>query len=231
MKLAIVIPAYNEEEKLAQVIKTLPKKFPKISETEIIVINDGSKDNTEKIAKKYRTTVISHFINRGLGSALGTGFEYVKENNFDVLVTFDADGQHNPKDIAKVLKPITDKRADVVIGSRLKNRKGMPWYRQVGILGLNIFTLIFFWVWTSDSQSGLRAFSKVAIQKIELKSNKMEVSSEFFNEVQRHNLKMKEVPIASIYTQYSLKKGVGKGQIRHGISIISKLIYRRFFAK
>jgi glycosyltransferase involved in cell wall biosynthesis len=231
MKLAILIPAYNEEKMLARVIKTLPKKLPRITQKEIVVIDDGSKDKTAEIAKRLDVTVISHLINRGLGGALGTGFEYAKKKNFDCLVTFDADGQHNPKDIEKILKPILAKKADVVIGSRLKNRNGMPWYRQVGIFGLNIFTLIFFWVWTSDSQSGLRAFSKKAIQEIEIASNKMEVSSEIFNEIGKKELKMVEVPIKSIYTDYSLKKGVGKGQIRHGIGIITKLIYRRFFAK
>lgn len=243
MRLAILIPAYNEEKTLADVIRTLPKKLPKITYKEVVVIDDGSSDRTIKIIKKHKLTIISHHLNRGLGAALGTGFEYVKNNNFDCLITFDADGQHNPADIIPVLKPIINKKADIVIGSRLKKpagharhasktlRAGMPWYRVLGIWGLNIITLIFFWVWTSDSQSGLRAFSKKAITKIQIKSNRMEVSSEFFDEAQRHNLKIIEVPIRSIYTKYSLNKGTGKGQFKHGFKIISKMIYRRFFAK
>lgn len=104
----------------------------------------------------------------------------------------------------------------------------MPWYRVIGNWGLNIITLMFFWVWTSDSQSGLRAFSKKAIALIKIKSNKMEVSSEFFNEAQMHNLKITEVPIRSIYTSYSLAKGQKNSNV---FKILSKMIYRRFFPR
>lgn len=228
MKLAIIIPAFNEEKTLASVIKTLPKRFKGITKTEIVVIDDGSKDKTPKIAKKLKSTVISHWLNRGLGGALGTGFEYAQEKKFDLIVTFDADGQHNPDDIEPVIRPIIEKQADVVIGTRLLNPEGMPWYRRVGIFGLNVITYALFWVWTTDSQSGLRAFSKKAIQKIEIKSNKMEVSSEFFNEIQQHDLKLKEVPIKSIYTNYSLQKGQKNS---NAFKILAKLIYRRLFPR
>ncbi|MBM2820496.1 MAG: glycosyl transferase family 2 [Candidatus Berkelbacteria bacterium] len=231
MKVAIIIPAYNEEKTLGEVLESIPKRFPKISKTEIIVISDGSRDETASIALKSGATLIEHDLNRGLGGALGTGFEYARRNNFDAVLTFDADGQHNSEDIWPVLRPIIHGRADVVIGSRLKNPKGMPWFRIVGIWGLNIITALFYWVWSTDSQSGLRAFSKKAIKNIDIHSNKMEVSSEFFFEIGRKELKLVEVPIKSIYTDYSLTKGVGKGQFKHGIGIISKLIYRRFFTK
>jgi UDP-N-acetylglucosamine---dolichyl-phosphate N-acetylglucosaminyltransferase len=228
MKLAILIPAYNEEKTLEQVIKSIPRRFPKISRTEIIVVSDGSKDKTTEIARKQKAILIEHDLNRGLGGALGTGFEYVRQNDFDLLLTFDADGQHNAEDIWPVLKPLTQKKADVVIGSRLKHTAGMPWYRVIGIWGLNFITFIFFWVWTTDSQSGLRAFNRKAIEKINIQANKMEVSSEFFYEIGRHNLKLLEVPITSIYTKYSLQKGQKNA---NAFRIISKLIYRRFFTK
>lgn len=247
MKLAILIPAYNEEKTLKKVIESIPRRYPKISQTEIIVVSDGSSDRTAEIAKGLNVTLIEHDLNRGLGGALGTGFTYAKRQSFDVLITFDADGQHNPDDIWPVLKPIVQKKADVVVGSRLKStppaggwrRDGpsrldfraeaaMPWYRVIGIWGLNLFTLAFFWVWTTDSQSGLRAFSRQAIEKIDIQSNRMEVSSEFFYEVGRRNLKLLEIPITSIYTHYSLNKGQKNV---NGLRIISKLIYRRFFSK
>lgn len=229
MKLLILIPAYNEASTLKKVIKTLPKKFPRVTQQEILIVNDGSKDETLKIAQNLGVTVVSHYINRGLGGALGTGFAYAKNNNFDALITFDADGQHNPKDMAGVIAPITKKQADIVVGSRLKSNSGhMPWYRVLGVWGLNLITFIFFWVWTSDSQSGLRAFNRKAIEQIEIKANKMEVSSEFFNEAQKHNLKIVEVPIQSIYTQYSLQKGQKNANV---FRILSKIIYRRFFSR
>ena len=231
MKLMILIPAYNEEKTIGRFLAAIPRRFPKISVVEIVVISDGSTDKTAEIAHnacKARVTLIEHDLNRGLGGALGTGFEYARRNNFDIVVTFDADGQHNPDDIWPVIRPIVYRRADVVVGSRLKNPKGMPWYRIIGIWGLNIFTGIFFWVWSTDSQSGLRAFSKKAINKIDLQSNKMEVSSEFFYEIGRKELKFVEIPIQSIYTDYSLEKGQ---KHLNAFNIISKLIYRRFFSK
>jgi len=228
MKLAILIPAYNEEKALGQVIKTLPKEFPGITQIEVVVVNDGSTDKTAEVARQNNVTVLSHVINRGLGGALGTGFEYIRNHNFDVLVTFDADGQHNPDDIYPVIKPLIEKNAEVVIGTRMKERKGMPWYRQIGNFGLNFITFMFYWVWTTDSQSGLRAFGKKAIDQIEIVANRMEVSSDFFNEIGRLQLKMAEVPIQPIYTEYSLAKGQKN---INGFSILFKIIYRRLFAK
>lgn len=235
MKVAIIIPAYNEEKTLGQVLKSIPKHFPDVEKVEIVVISDGSFDKTVEIAKKAGITLIEHDLNRGLGGALGTGFEYAKKNGFDALLTFDADGQHHPEDIWPVLRPIVYKKAEVVIGSRLKNLPGgeagsigMPWYRRAGIWGLNLFTYLFFWTWTSDSQSGLRAFSHKAIEEINLQSNRMEVSSEFFYEINKKNLKLVEVPIKSIYTDYSLQKGQKN---INAFVIIARLIFRRFFSK
>ncbi len=228
MKLAIVIPAYNEEKTIGGVLKSIPREFPDVSCTEIVVVSDGSIDKTAEIVKKNQVTLIEHDLNRGLGGALGTGFEYAKKNGFDALITFDADGQHHREDIWPVLRPVIYKKADVVIGSRLKNSIGMPWYRRTGIWGLNLFTYLFFWTWTSDSQSGLRAFSRRAIEEINLQSNRMEVSSEFFYEINKKNLKLLEVPIKSIYTDYSLQKGQKN---INAFAIIARLIFRRFFSK
>jgi len=232
MKVAIVIPAYNEEKTLGPVLKSIPRHLPDVKKVEIIVISDGSYDKTAEIAKASRVTLIEHDLNRGLGGALGTGFEYAKRNGFDALITFDADGQHHSEDIWPVLRPIVYKKADVVVGSRLKSASwrtdGMPWYRRIGIWGLNLFTFIFFWTWTSDSQSGLRAFSRKSIEGINLQSNRMEVSSEFFYEINKKNLKLAEVPIKSIYTDYSLQKGQKN---INALAIIARLLFRRFFSK
>lgn len=229
MKLAILIPAYNEETTLGNVLKTLPKELPGITEIVPIVVNDGSSDKTKNVAIDNKVTVISHIFNRGLGGALGTGFEYVKNHNFDLLITFDADGQHHPSDIATVIKPIVEGKADVCVGSRFLEYEGhMPWYRRVGLAGMNFITYLLFWTWTTDSQSGLRAFGRYAIEKIEIKSNKMEVSSEFFYEISKRNLRYTEAPIQAIYTDYSLAKGQKN---INAVNILLKLIFKRFFAK
>jgi glycosyltransferase involved in cell wall biosynthesis len=229
MKLAILIPAFNEEIILGQVIKTLPKELPGISKIDCVVVNDGSSDNTEQIAKNENAIVITHIFNRGLGGALGTGFEYIKNHDYDLLITFDADGQHNPEDIALVIKPIVEGKADVCVGSRFLKYEGhMPWYRRIGLTGMNIITYMLFWTWTTDSQSGMRAFSRNAIEQIQIKTNKMEVSSEFFYEISKKNLKYTEAPIHAIYTDYSLSKGQKN---INAFNILGKLIFKRFFAK
>lgn len=224
----ILIPAFNEEKVIGSVIETLPKNLPGINTIETVVVNDGSSDKTAQIAKEKGATVISHPINRGLGGALGTGFEYARRNNHDLLITFDADGQHNAENIKAVVKPLAEKKADVVIGSRLVNPKGMPWYRIVGNFGLNLFTFLFYWVWTTDSQSGFRGFSRKAFQEIRIASDRMEVSSEFFHEIGRLQLRMIEVPITAIYTEYSLAKGQRN---LNAFKIIFKVALKRIFPK
>ena len=219
----IVIPAYNEERSIGRVIKGLKKEGYK----NIIVVDDGSKDNTYRIAKKERVLVYRHSINRGLGGALGTGLGAALQNNADIIVTFDADGQHNPKEIKKVISPIRLREADFVIGSRLLDPKGMPLIRRVGNWGFNVITLVLFGVWTTDSQSGFRAMSRKAAEKIQIKTNRMEVSSEFLSEIKRNKLRIKEVPVKAIYTKYSMQKGQSS---LNAFKILAKLILKRFMS-
>ncbi|OQA03082.1 MAG: Undecaprenyl-phosphate mannosyltransferase [bacterium ADurb.Bin400] len=226
MKLAIVIPAYNEEKTVGSVIDSLPKAIKGIRKIDVIVVNDGSNDDTLEEIKNYpQVTVLSHLINRGLGAALGTGFKYAIRHNADIIVSFDADGQHDPKDIEKIIKPILNNKSEAVIGSRLMKPKGMPWYRVVGNLGLNLATLVLFGIWTTDSQSGLRAFSRNALQKIDIRSDRMEVSSEIVREISRKKIKFTEVPVSVIYSDYSLAKGQRN---INGINIILKMFLKGF---
>ena len=216
----IVMPAYNEERTIAKVIKGLKNE----GYNNIIVVDDGSTDSTYRIAKNENVIVYSHSINRGLGGALATGIKAAIENNADLIVTFDADGQHDPKEIRKVIEPLQRNQADFVIGSRLLDSKGMPLIRKIGNWGFNVITLILFGIWTTDSQSGLRAFSAGAARKIEIRTNRMEVSSEFFAEIRRNKLRFMEVAIKPIYTEYSLKKGQSS---LNAFKILFKLILRR----
>lgn len=218
--ISIIIPAYNEEKSLGKVISDLKKHgYPKI-----IVVDDGSKDRTYEIAKKAKVDVYRHFLNRGLGGALGTGIEAAIRKKAEYMVTFDADGQHDPKDIARVVKPLASGNADAVVGSRLINPEGMPLIRRIGNLGLNVITWALFGVWTTDSQSGLRAFTLKAAKRLQIKTNRMEVSSEIIKEIGRNRLKFAEVPIKAIYTDYSLEKGQSAW---NGIRILLKLILKK----
>ena len=224
-RLTLILPALNEAEVLADVLarlKTALKRLP--VDTELVVVNDGSRDETAAIAVKTGATVLTHLINRGLGAALGTGLAYAKKEQADFAITFDSDGQHDPQDIAKVLRPLLAGQADVVIGSRSLSREGkMPFLRRINNLAFNLLTWIFFGKTTSDSLSGFRGFNRRAIKYIRLKTERMEVSNEFFAEIKRHNLKLAEVPIRVIYTPYSMKKGVKPGNV---FAIIFRLVLR-----
>lgn len=206
VKVAIIVPAFNEGKILAQVLKNLKNNF-KHKDLTIVVIDDGSADNTAKIAEEGADIVLRHFINRGLGASIKTGLEWAKLSSTDIVVTFDGDGQHNPKEIKKIIAPILKGNADVVIGTRFKNISGVPFDRLIINMLANFATFMFFGVLSSDTQSGFRAFSKKAISKINLTADRMEVSTEILVEAKRNNLILKEVPIDVIYTNYSREKG------------------------
>lgn len=219
MKTIAVIPAFNEETTIAGVLEGA-RSFV----DEIIVVNDGSSDRTEEIARAAGVEVVTHVINRGLGAAIGTGFAAAKLRDADLVITLDADGQH---DVAEIPLFIDAARsgADVIIGSRMLTRMGMPFIRQIAQVIGNLVTFLLFGAWVTDSQSGFRAFTRHALSKIEIRTNRMEVSSELIAEAKRHNLLLKEVPIRAIYTEYSLSKGQN---FVVGIKTLIKLVLRKF---
>lgn len=207
MKAVIVIPAFNESEVIHKVLKSLPKRLKGISDIDIVVVNDGSTDETLKEIIAANANFVNHLINRGVGAATKTGIHWASDKNADIVVTFDADGQHHPGDIEKIIKPILAKKADVVIGSRFKRQQRVPLDRLFLNWFANIATLFLFGIYSTDSQSGLRAFSKKALKLVDFKAERMEFSSEVLLEAKRHNLKIAEVPIHAIYTDYSREKG------------------------
>ena len=223
MKLVIIVPAYNEAQVIFKVLKDLPIKIPGIFKLEKIVINDGSTDDTQIEVKRAKVKILNHIFNRGLGAAIKTGLDYAKQVNADIAVTFDSDGQHNPKDINKIVKPIILNQADVVIGSRFKRRQKVPIDRFIINWFANLTTFILFGISSTDTQSGLRAFSKKAINKLNYKADKMEFSSEILLEAKKHNLKVIEIPIHAIYTDYSRFKGQKN---TNAIFVFSKFLVR-----
>lgn len=204
MKTLIVLPAYNESKVLANTLESLLKSMDAF----ILVVDDGSADNTTGIAAKYaknKVKTVRHIINLGLGAAVETGLEYARRGDFDVLVTFDADGQHNPKDIKRLIKSLQG--SDVVIGVRELHRDRMPFIKKVGNHCLNLLTWASFGVYSRDSQSGLRAFNREAISAIRLRARHYEASSEILYEAARNGLRVVEVPVDVIYTEHSITKG------------------------
>ena len=222
MKTLAVIPAFNEETTIAGV---LDRVAPEVDT--IVVIDDGSCDDTAAVAASHGAVVLRHVINRGLGAALGTGFAFALATGADAAVTLDADGQHDPRDIPRFFQALQDD-ADVVIGSRLLNPEGMPLQRRIANTLGNLVTFLLFGAWVTDSQSGFRAFNRKALHGIEIRTNRMEVSSEIIAEARRRRLKLVEIPIEAIYTDYSLSKGQG---FAVGLKTLAKLVLRRLMRR
>jgi glycosyltransferase involved in cell wall biosynthesis len=217
----LIIPAYNEEKTIGEILEKISKLNYKI-----VLVDDGSKDNTYKIAKKYRDKypdnifIYRHVLNRGLGAALKTGMNGALENNAKFVVTFDADGQHEIADIAKVCKPLIDGKADFVIGAR--PFEDMPRSKNFANTMMNLVTLIFYKTKVKDSQSGLRAFKADIIPDLSILSQGYGVSSEFIREIRQKNFKLEEVTITTIYTPETQAKGTN---IFAGLKIIFKMIF------
>ena len=214
----VVVPAYNESKTIRDVIEELKDR-----NLNIIIIDDGSHDETYMIAKSslYNAngSIYKHVLNRGLGAALKTGIDAALANNADIIVTFDADGQHDPDDILNVCMPIIEGNADVVIGKR--NFEEMPLSKKFGNQIMNSITRIFYGIRVNDSQSGLRAFSRYAAGFLDINSRGYGVSSEIIGEIKKHNLRLEEVEIKTIYTDYSMAKGTN---LNVGLKILFKLI-------
>lgn len=226
-KLVLILPAFNEAQVIGQVLKNI-KKTAKILpvKTEIVVINDGSTDNTARIAQKQKVKVLTHKINRGLGASLSTGLEYARLTDSDYAITMDSDGQHDSQDINNIFKALLSSKADVVIGSRMINPDNpMPFFRKTFNFLSNLITKILFGIYSTDSLSGFRGFSKKAINKIHLKTERMEASNELFSQIKKHQLKYFEVSIKVIYTDYSIKKGQKPS---NAFAIIFRLLLRLF---
>ena len=164
MRTIAAIPCYNEALAIGSVVLKL--KLARKYVDEVLVVDDGSTDGTVEVATAAGAAVVSHGVNKGYGAAIRTCFNYAKENNFDVLITLDGDGQHNPSCIPDFIKVLKTSEADVIIGSRFlaKNKLSpIPKYRIVGMKVLNLFTRLVGKVKTTDSQSGYRAYSRRAI--------------------------------------------------------------------
>jgi glycosyltransferase involved in cell wall biosynthesis len=196
----------------------------------VVVVDDGSRDRTAALAGEAGAIVVRHAVNRGLGGALGTGIAAAVKLGADAVVTMDADGQHRASDAARVFERMGKGDVDFVIGSRMLPGAGegagkMPIHRVMFNAVGNALTYVLFGVWVTDSQSGLRGLSRRASETIDLRTNGMEVSSEFIKELREKRWLLAEISIPAIYTEYSLSKGQS---FFVGIKTAAKLILRRF---
>jgi len=208
------IPAYNEASYVGSVV-LLARQYA----DEVIVVDDGSTDNTSRIAELAGATVIRHDENKGKGAAIQSLLAEAKKRNADVLVLLDADSQHNPNEIPALVKPISE-GFDLVIGSRKAQKNKTPRYRRIGQKVLLRSTRILSKEGISDSECGFRALSPKAIDKLELKERGFAVESEMIACAADKNLKITEVPISNIYTT----DGSTLNPVKHGVGVLNRIM-------
>ena len=215
MKIAC-IPVYNEESHIENLVKSAKNHVDSV-----VVCDDGSTDNTANIAKKAGAVIISHKINKGYGAAIISLFDYARENNAEVMITIDGDGQHDPDQIPLMLNTISKHNVDVVIGSRfLNNDIEAPGYRQRGIKIITSTANYGTDLKVSDSQSGFRAYSKIAINAIHPTEEGMSVSTEILLKISNKGLSLAEVPITVSYDGDTSQHN----PISHGVSVIANTL-------
>ncbi len=219
-KILAAIPCYNEEATIGSVVIKAKRYVD-----EVVVIDDGSVDDTANVAKEAGATVIKHGGNKGYGAAIQSCFKYAKEKNFDAMVILDGDGQHDADEIPKVIKPIVEGKADISVGSRFleeEHKKKIPAYRRFGISIITWFTnlgsgkskrII-------DAQSGFRGYSKRAIEKLALSETGMGISAEIILQARKKRLKIKEVPVSCRYDV----EGSTENPVKHGIGVIISIL-------
>ena len=208
------IPAYNEARYIGSVVLQTRQYV-----NEVLVVDDGSTDNTTRVAELAGATVIRHAENRGKGTAIQSIVAEAKKRNPDVLVLLDADSQHNPNEIPILIKPISE-GFDLVIGSREAQNDKTPRYRRIGKKVISHSTRLASKANIFDSESGFRALSPKAINELELKEKGFAIESEMITRAAEKNLKITEVPISNIYTM----DGSTLNPIRHGIDVLSRII-------
>jgi glycosyltransferase involved in cell wall biosynthesis len=201
----IIIPVYNEAKPVKEVIAELLRR----GYLNIIVIDDGSTENILYQISHLPIIFMRHRVNLGQGAALQTGLTFARKKGAQIVITFDADGQHCADDIEKLIAPIATSNADIVIGSRFmkSDNSSMPLTRKMILQSARFVNLLFSGILLSDAHNGLRAMNQKAINAIQISENRMAHASEILFEIKRHQLKCTEVPVNISYTEASMKKG------------------------
>ena len=213
-----IIPAYNEESTIAQVINSLREE----GLSRIVVVDDGSSDSTATEAARAGAKVLRHIMNRGPGAATQTGLDYARRTSAPCAVTIDADYQHDPKDVELLLDAVREDGADMVIGNRfMKGTNYIPGSRVLYNALANVATYLFSSHWVSDTQSGYKAFSRKAIERLRLSHDGFAFCSEIIIKAQRARLRIAEVPIRVNYSPETIRKGQGLGT---GVRTLANLV-------
>jgi len=214
LRVLVGIPAYNEARSVGSIVLQAKQYCD-----DVIVVDDGSTDNTARIAELAGAFVIQHDSNRGKGTAIQSILAEARKRTPDVLVLLDADSQHNPDEIPALIRRVSE-GSDVVVGSRQAQRDKTPTYRRVGQMILLRSGRLIARHGVSDSESGFRALSAKAIDELELKEKGFAVESEMLARASDKGLEMAEVPISNIYTD----DGSTLNPVRHGVEVLNRII-------
>lgn len=213
---AIVVPAYNEGRSIARVVSDLVS-----AHWPVVVVDDGSVDDTSDVAASAGATVLRHVVNRGQGAALQTGIDYAVRSGAQFVVTFDADGQHSVGDIPQLIAALAD--ADVALGSRFLGTTVGASSTRRGLLRAAV--RVSNWLsgmQLTDAHCGLRAFRASVIEELRITQDRMAHASQLLRNMRKHRLRVKEVPVTVHYTEYSRQKG------QSGIQAV-KILFDYFF--
>lgn len=199
----VVIAAYNEEKMIAETVANVL-----VHMGNVVVIDDCSVDSTAEKAFDSGAHVLRHPINLGQGAALQTGIEYALKNGSEYIVTFDADGQHNAKEILPMLLALQQSKADIVLGSRFLGKTlNLSWQRRWILKFAIIFTRVTGGIKLTDVHNGFRVMTRHFCDQFEFRQNRMAHASEILNHISNYNLKFIEFPVTITYTEYSMHKG------------------------
>lgn len=194
MKTCVVIPTYNESKAIADIIRRIRQY-----ELEVIIIDDGSSDNTASIARGAGATVLENQTNQGKGASLIKGFDYALNKGVDAIISMDGDGQHLPEDIPFFLRLANSSSKGLFVGNRMVKTKGMPWVRILTNKFMSWLISAVIGQQIPDTQCGFRLIKKEVLQKIKLKTTKYEIESELLIEAARQGFEIEAVPIETVY--------------------------------
>lgn len=194
MKTCLLMPAYNESSTIGPIIKDAGLFIG-----HIVVIDDGSSDNTADIARAHGATVLKHFRNRGKGRALRTGFGYALQNGYELIATMDGDGQHDPMDLPRIFEDFRRTRPDIIVGGRIKEQSKMPLHRRLNNWLISNVGSALCGQRVPDFQSGYRLIKAEVLRNVRLETERYETESELLIKAGRIGYRIETTPIRTIY--------------------------------
>ena len=199
----VVVPAYNEAPRIGPVLE----KLLEVAST-VVVVDDGSRDNTFDVARRYPVWLLRHVVNLGQGAAIQTGITFALQKGALFVATFDADGQHEPRDLLRMYNRLVEEGADYALGSRFLGRtENMPWSRWLMLKAAVWFTRLMSGIWVTDTHNGIRMMTRRGAERIHITLNRMEHASEILDQIARSGYRFIEVPVTIRYSVESLAKG------------------------